>query len=41
MMVRFFDRLLEKVEKEPELRENGRQFVLSVTNLLERLLDYR
>uniref|UniRef100_A0A8W8LRY4 DOCKER domain-containing protein n=1 Tax=Magallana gigas TaxID=29159 RepID=A0A8W8LRY4_MAGGI len=36
-----FSRLLEKVEKEPELKDNGRQFVLSVTNLLERLLDYR
>ncbi|XP_056000807.1 dedicator of cytokinesis protein 3-like isoform X2 [Ostrea edulis] len=33
--------LLDKVDKEPELKENGRQFVLSVTNLLEKLLDYR
>lgn len=40
-MIKFFHRLLEKVEKEPELKDNGRQFVLSVTNLLERLLDYR
>ncbi|XP_078309827.1 dedicator of cytokinesis protein 3-like isoform X4 [Crassostrea virginica] len=40
-MALFSTILLEKVEKEPELRENGRQFVLSVTNLLERLLDYR
>lgn len=40
-MALFSTILLEKVEKEPELKDNGRQFVLSVTNLLERLLDYR
>ncbi|XP_061187697.1 dedicator of cytokinesis protein 3-like isoform X2 [Saccostrea echinata] len=40
-MALFSTILLDKVEKEPELKENGRQFVLSVTNLLERLLDYR
>ncbi|XP_067684000.1 dedicator of cytokinesis protein 3-like isoform X2 [Haliotis asinina] len=33
--------LLDKVQTEPVLREDGRRFVVSVTNLLEKLLDYR
>ncbi|KAL3852348.1 hypothetical protein ACJMK2_016003, partial [Sinanodonta woodiana] len=33
--------LLDKVESEPSLRENGKKFIFSVTDLLERLLDYR
>jgi len=40
-MVKFFSRLLERVQSEPTLQENGSQFILSVTSLLERLLDYR
>lgn len=37
----FHDILLEKVQAEPTLRENGTYFIQSVTDLLERLLDYR
>ncbi|XP_052779657.1 dedicator of cytokinesis protein 4-like isoform X2 [Mya arenaria] len=37
----FHQILLERVQSEPNLQENGPQFVLSVTHLLERLLDYR
>ncbi|KAK3780750.1 hypothetical protein RRG08_001856 [Elysia crispata] len=33
--------LLDKVEAEPELQEEGKRFVFSITDLLERLLDYR
>ncbi|CAG5118885.1 unnamed protein product, partial [Candidula unifasciata] len=33
--------LLDKVQTEPELQEEGKRFVFSVTDLLERLLDYR
>lgn len=33
--------LLDKVEAEPALQEEGKRFVFSVTDLLERLLDYR
>ncbi|KAJ8302317.1 hypothetical protein KUTeg_021304 [Tegillarca granosa] len=33
--------LLDRVQSEPSLQENGGTFILSVTNLLERLLDYR
>ncbi|XP_060568206.1 dedicator of cytokinesis protein 4-like isoform X4 [Ruditapes philippinarum] len=33
--------LLERVHSEPALHENGTQFIISVTHLLERLLDYR
>ncbi|CAL1526646.1 unnamed protein product [Lymnaea stagnalis] len=33
--------LLDKVQAEPELQEEGKRFVFSVTDLLERLLDYR
>ncbi|XP_059179495.1 dedicator of cytokinesis protein 3-like [Physella acuta] len=33
--------LLDKVQSEPELQEEGKRFVFSVTDLLERLLDYR
>ncbi|KAL4226980.1 Dedicator of cytokinesis protein 3 [Mactra antiquata] len=33
--------LLERVQSEPSLQENGPQFIISVTHLLERLLDYR
>ncbi|XP_060079192.1 dedicator of cytokinesis protein 4-like [Ylistrum balloti] len=33
--------LLDKVQADPTLQENGSQFILSVTSLLERLLDYR
>ncbi|KAK3600698.1 hypothetical protein CHS0354_011379 [Potamilus streckersoni] len=40
-LVKFFSRLLDKVESEPALRENGKKFIFSVTDLLERLLDYR
>ncbi|RUS82675.1 hypothetical protein EGW08_009578, partial [Elysia chlorotica] len=41
--MKFFSRLLEKVEMaaEPELQEEGKRFVFSITDLLERLLDYR
>ena len=35
-------RLMEKItEKDPVWKQNGTQFVESVTKLLERLLDYR
>ncbi|GFO40503.1 dedicator of cytokinesis protein 3-like, partial [Plakobranchus ocellatus] len=33
--------LLDKVQAEPQLQEEGKRFVFSVTDLLERLLDYR
>ncbi|XP_021369195.1 dedicator of cytokinesis protein 4-like isoform X3 [Mizuhopecten yessoensis] len=33
--------LLDKVQADPTLQENGSEFILSVTSLLERLLDYR
>ncbi|KAK6177339.1 hypothetical protein SNE40_015458 [Patella caerulea] len=33
--------LLEKVQTEPSLQEDGKRFVFSVTDLLDRLLDYR
>ncbi|XP_012934627.1 dedicator of cytokinesis protein 4 [Aplysia californica] len=33
--------LLEKSQSEPELQEEGKRFVFSVTDLLEKLLDYR
>lgn len=33
--------LLDKVQAEPELQDEGKRFVFSVTDLLERLLDYR
>ncbi|GFR72705.1 dedicator of cytokinesis protein 3-like [Elysia marginata] len=39
--MKFFSRLLDKVEAEPALQEEGKRFVFSVTDLLERLLDYR
>ena len=38
----FFYRLMENInEKDPVWKQNGTQFVDSVTKLLERLLDYR
>ncbi|XP_069142265.1 dedicator of cytokinesis protein 4-like [Argopecten irradians] len=37
----FRTKLLDKVQADPTLQENGSQFILSVTSLLERLLDYR
>ncbi|ESO90448.1 hypothetical protein LOTGIDRAFT_123182, partial [Lottia gigantea] len=33
--------LLEKVQTEPSIQEEGKKFVFSVTDLLDRLLDYR
>ncbi|KAK3103457.1 hypothetical protein FSP39_019400, partial [Pinctada imbricata] len=33
--------LLDKVQTEPDLKDKGSQFILSVTSLLDRLLDYR
>ncbi|KAL5015298.1 hypothetical protein ScPMuIL_009568 [Solemya velum] len=33
--------LLERVQAEPSLQVKGTEFIMSVTNLLERLLDYR
>ncbi|XP_041348666.1 dedicator of cytokinesis protein 3-like isoform X2 [Gigantopelta aegis] len=33
--------LLDKVQTEPSLREDGKRFVVSVTSLLDKLLDYR
>ena len=39
--MKFFSRLLDKVQAEPEIQEEGKRFVFSVTDLLERLLDYR
>jgi len=39
--MKFFSRLLERVQSEPSLHDNGEKFVLSVTHLLDRLLDYR
>lgn len=38
----FCYRLMENInEKDPVWKQNGTQFVDSVTKLLERLLDYR
>ena len=39
--MKFFTRLLEKSQSEPEVEEEGSRFVISVTDLLEKLLDYR
>ena len=33
--------LLERVQSEPALKDTGSQFIVSVTNLLEKLLDYK
>lgn len=42
-LIFFFNfRLIEKVEQEdPSWKEAGQTFILSVSRLLERLLDYR
>ncbi|XP_052072958.1 dedicator of cytokinesis protein 4-like isoform X6 [Mytilus californianus] len=37
----FYSILLERVQSEPALKDTGSQFIVSVTNLLEKLLDYR
>ncbi|XP_071162209.1 dedicator of cytokinesis protein 4-like isoform X6 [Mytilus edulis] len=37
----FYSILLDRVQSEPALKETGSQFIVSVTNLLEKLLDYR
>ncbi|GAB1608686.1 dedicator of cytokinesis protein 4 isoform X7 [Argonauta hians] len=33
--------LMEKVQAEPNLQQSGSQFILSISNLMEKLLDYR
>ncbi|XP_014772011.1 dedicator of cytokinesis protein 3 isoform X2 [Octopus bimaculoides] len=37
----FHDILMEKVQAEPSLQQSGSQFILSISNLMEKLLDYR
>ncbi|VDI43172.1 Hypothetical predicted protein, partial [Mytilus galloprovincialis] len=37
----FYSILLDRVQSEPALKDTGSQFIVSVTNLLEKLLDYR
>ena len=39
--MKFFTRLLDKTQDDPGLKDEGKKFVGSVTDLLERLLDYR